>query len=813
MSQLRALTARVLSGLVLPAAFLGASFSASAQENETITVIGVTPVDPSGFNPRDFPGKIQSADSEALEASGGVDVTNYLNRYFSGVHVNSAQSNPLQSDVYYRGFAASPLLGLPMGITVYQNGVRMNEPLGDSVNWELIPMDAVAGVTLLGGSNALYGLNTLGGALVLNMKTGFTHVGHSLETEGGSYHRFVGNFESGGNNGEFAYYVNAQRFYEEGWRDFSNSWAENLYASLDWRGEKGTLGLNYARGTSDLVGNGAVPVELLSRDRDAIFTAPDVTENDAYLWTLKGDYMIGDEMRLSGNVYYRDNDTSSFNGDEFEGEEEEGDNGEDAPECPLATGGSGDCNAINNLSNRGQESAGGVLEIEFPLDWFGWRHSVNAGVGYYEGRSGFDSKVQYALFGPNRSTVEPGSSLGDFSDAPEDNIDVRTRVERSYVYFGDTLSMDDWTVTLSGFFHDSEVRLRDRSGNQPQLNGTHDYDHFNWGVGAVHRWTPLLDVYGGYSESSRLPTPIELACNETISFVNEDGDPVACRLPNAFLADPPLDEVVAESFEFGVRGDTLNDLRWALGVFRTDIKDDVIWQTTGRTHGLFRNVDETRRLGLEASLAGDYKRLSWNLNYTYLEATFEDDFEVQVSESYPELLEDAGLIDVVREGGEEDGEIEAFEDEQGNEVEEIPGVIRKGEGDEDFRTPVEKGDDIPGIPDHLFKAAVDYALTDKVSVGLDMIAVSESHLRGDESNQLDEISGYAVFNARVNYRSEWIEAFVLVENLFDKDYENFGLVGEEPAEVLGDACDECEDPRFLGPGAPITVWGGLKIRF
>ncbi len=795
---------RTLSFVALSAVFLSASL-AVAEESETITVIGVTPVDPSGFDPRDFPGRIQSADSETLEASGGVDVTNYLNRYFSGVHVNSAQNNPLQADVYYRGFAASPLLGLPMGLTVYQNGVRLNEPLGDAVNWELVPMDAISGVTLLGGANALYGLNTLGGALVLNMKDGFTHTGHSVETEGGSYHRFAGNFESGGNNGEFAYYVNAQRFYEEGWRDLSNSWAENLYASLDWRTDKGTLGLNYARGQSDLTGNGAVPIELLSKDRDAIFTAPDITENDAYMWLLKGDYMVNDEMRLSGNVYYRENDTASFNGDEFEGD----DDGGGTPQCRNAAGMDEDCDAVNNISNRGQESAGGVLEIEFPLGWFGLQHNVNAGVGYYEGRSRFDSRVQYALFGPNRSTQEPGASPGGFSMDRADNVDVKTQVERAYVYFGDVISMDDWTFTLSGFFHDSEVELRDRTGKQEQLNGTHDYDRFNWGVGAVHRWTPQLDVYGGYSESSRLPTPIELACNDEISFVNEDGDSVACRLPNAFLADPPLDEVVAESFELGVRGVMPNDWRWGVGFFHTDIKDDVIWQTTGRTHGLFMNVDETRRLGLEASLAGDYKRLSWSLNYTYLEATFEDDFEVQVNESYPELLEEAGLIDAVEDS---EGEIEAFEDEDGNEVQSIPGVIRR-EDDEDFRTPVRKGDDVPGIPDHLLKAAVDYALTDRISVGLDMIAVSESHLRGDESNQLDEVSGYAVFNARANYRSDRIEAFVLVENLFDKDYENFGLVGEEPDEVLGDACDDCEDPRFLGPGAPTTVWFGLKVGF
>lgn len=782
------------------AAFLcvltGVPAPAPGAEAEKIIVIGTTPVRQDDLNAGDFPGRIQSAGSEELGASASPDISGYLNRYFGGVHINSAQGNPLQVDLYYRGFAASPLLGLPMGMAVYQNGVRLNEPLGDTVNWDLVPMNAVAGLSLLSGSNPLYGLNTLGGAVVLEMKNGFTHPGHAVEAEGGSYERFIGNFESGGNNGEFAWYVNAQRFYEGGWRDLSQSWAENLYASFDWRGERATLGLNYHRGRSDLKGNGLLPAGLLSTDRDAIFTAPDITENDMYMWALRGDYEISDDVRLSGNLYYRDNATGSFNGD---GAEEElidpADPMDRVQACEDIS-----CDAVNNISERSQRAHGGVLELDFPLDWFGLEHDLNAGIGHYEGRSGFDSRVQYARLDPNtRSTLGPQSVAGAFSDDDDDITDVATRVKRTYLYLGDSIAVGDaWTVNLAGFYHDSEIRLSDRTGDQPELNGSHDYDNFNWSTGAVWHWRADMDFYGSYSESSRLPTPIELACSEEIlaaRAASGGGGEVECRLPNAFLADPPLDEVVSETFELGVRGVAANGWLWSLGAFRTENNDDIIWQTTGRAHGAFRNVDKTRRLGIEASLAGDYGRLDWRLNYTWLEATFEDDFEALVSEDYAAL--GAATREVCPDRG------------AGCAADDMVTVASVG-----------KGDDIPGIPQHLFKAAADYSFTDRLSAGLDMIAVSDSHLRGDESNQLGKVSGYAVFNARASYRVDDFEAFVLVENLFDRDYENFGLIGEEPQlgreNMAGDpSVLELDDERALyyAPGAPLSVWGGVRWRF
>ncbi len=814
-------TAPTLPSLLVAAAL-------PAQDIETVTVFGTTPVRAEGRSVRDFPGTFQSATAEQLAASGSADISSFLSRRFGGVHVHSAQGNPLQPDLYFRGYAASPLLGLPIGLTVYQNGVRLNEPLGDAVNWDLVPMNAIASLSLLGGSNPLYGLNTLGGSVVVRMKNGFTHPRHSVEVEGGSHSRIIANIESGGNNGNWAYYVNAQRFEENGWRDMSPSWTENLYGSVDWRGERGALGLDYHGARSDLTGNGLSPVGLLAVGRERIFSAPDITRNDTRTLALRGDYALADRIDLSANLYFRSNDTGSFNGDGLDEDEVEeliddgfggidrltgmlqgacreavedeldrslSDGGIDEDEFTEAFGESG-CSAINNISGRQQDSRGGALEIDAVTELFGLEHDLTVGAGFYRGSSGFDSSVQFALFDPStRSTTTSGSVSGGFAD---ERTEIDTEIARNYVYAGSRFSPgEDWSVTVSGFWHGSRIELRDRTGEQPQLNGEHDFGNFNWGVGAVRRLSDQLDLYGAYNESSRLPTPIELACSEELSRNPITGEVEECRLPNAFLADPPLDEVIARNLEIGIRGALSDVWSGSLGLFRTLNENDIIWQTgQTRAHGLFKNIDRTRRLGVEASLLGSTGRWRWNAHYTYIRATFEDDFDV-LSPNHPAnalLRGDDDDDDEPRAGG---GDNNGDDDDEGGA----------------FGTrPVSAGASLPGIPDHIFKAAIERAFSSRMSAELEFLAVAGSHLRGDESNELDKLDGHATVNVRANYSGERFEAFVLVENLLDREYENFGLIGEEPDEIIG-LDDIGEDVRFLAPGAPRTVWAGVKAYF
>ena len=285
-----------------------------AQDVEEIVIVGVVPAGSSiETNKLAYP--VQTATAEDLENIAALSIADFLRQSFASISLNDAQNNPMQPDLQYRGFTASPLLGLAQGIAVYQNGVRINEPLGDTVNWDLMPQSAIQEISLGGGSNPLYGLNSLGGSLVIDMKDGFDFEGANLEVSAGSFGRRVSNIEFGGNDGQLAYYLNIEHFDEDGWRDNSESDALNIYASIGWRSDDTQINLNYQHGESKLIGNGSSPIELIDLDREAIFTGPDITENDMNMVSFDFSHEVSSSISFSGNIFHRENDTDSFNGD------------------------------------------------------------------------------------------------------------------------------------------------------------------------------------------------------------------------------------------------------------------------------------------------------------------------------------------------------------------------------------------------------------------------------------------------------------------------------------------------------------------
>jgi iron complex outermembrane receptor protein len=215
-----------------------------AQDVEEVLIIGVIPTG-AGIDKDKIPFPVQNRNASDIENANPLNISDFLRQSFSSVSLNDAQNNPMQPDLQYRGFTASPLLGLAQGLAVYQNGARINEPLGDAVNWDLLPQSAVQSITLSGGANPLFGLNSLGGSLIIDMKDGFSSPGSSLEISSGSFGRTTANIEVGGNNGSLGYYMNLESFQEDGWRDQSNSDALNFYGSVGWRSDSTLLNFNY----------------------------------------------------------------------------------------------------------------------------------------------------------------------------------------------------------------------------------------------------------------------------------------------------------------------------------------------------------------------------------------------------------------------------------------------------------------------------------------------------------------------------------------------------------------------------------------
>ena len=205
----------------------------------------------------------QVLDSSDLAPQYGPSLARLLDSQLFSVSINDVTNNPFQPDVQYRGFTASPLLGLPQGLSVYLNGTRFNEPFGDTVNWDLLPTSALEQVSLVAGANPLFGQNTLGGALVLRSKNGFNFEQNKISLQAGDFGQQGINFESGGNNEEWAYYVNVNSYQEDGWRDYSDSEIKQLFSTISYQGDNHFSELTLAASDNRLIGNGAIPVELI----------------------------------------------------------------------------------------------------------------------------------------------------------------------------------------------------------------------------------------------------------------------------------------------------------------------------------------------------------------------------------------------------------------------------------------------------------------------------------------------------------------------------------------------------------------------
>jgi len=730
---------------------------------EVIEVVGQTPLG-AGVDINKIASNVQTVTAEDLREQRALDMADYMRRNLASVFVNEAQANPLQPDVQYRGFVGSPLLGLPQGIAVYQDGVRLNEPFGDTVNWALIPDSAVEAIYLMPGSNPLFGLNALGGAIAIKTKDGFSSPGTRAEIYGGSFGRRSIEVDTGGSsNDRFGYFLTGSYLEEDGWRDYSPTAALRFFGSLGWRSATTKIDLGLTLADTDLIGNGPVPVDLLTLDRQAIFTRPDITRNELALINLTAEHELSAALTVTGNLYVRDSDIRTVNGDDSDFEEcaitpgfvcefEDGEEqlivdqgGDPVPASDTVEG------AAVNRSNTGQRSFGLGLQTSWTSNLAGRDNLFVLGASFDHSNVDFDAGTELGQLDESRLAIPSGYFVGDSFTG------LRTDLTAFSIYLSNTYALSDtMSVTLSGRYNDIQVTLRDRLGTD--LDGDHEFDRFNPAIGFAAKLGKDLTYYAGYSESSRAPSPVELTCAD-------ENDP--CRLPNAFLADPPLDQVVAETYETGLRGHW-NSFDWHAGVFRTTNKDDIFFISAGAltNQGYFANVGRTRRDGLEVNVAGQAgDSVDWSVNYTWLDASFRETL-VFSSANNPAAV---------------DGEVR-----------------------------VRPGDRLPLIPQHLLKAGMHVGVGDRVTLGGDVMAGSNFHMRGDEGNDVAPIGQFVVLNLRGDYQvNDTVRLFLNVDNVLDEEFETFGLFGE-PGEVLGDGYD---DSRFLSPASPRAGWLGVELGF
>lgn len=739
-----------------------------------MNVISTSPLDGRGVDANKLPSNIQTVSAEKLQKAQSISLADYINQYLGSVTINEAQNNPLQPDIYYRGFVASPLLGMPQGLSTYVNGVRFNEPFGDTVNWDLIPEGAIDSMALYGGSNPVYGLNSLGGAISVKTKTGFSAPGHQIEVYGGSWDRHSEELTSGWNNGTWGYFLDLNHFEEDGWRNFSPTKAERAFGTLSWRGDKGSLDLTLAANDNDMRGNGATPETMLRQEgRKSVFTHPDQTITRMFFSELAGSYDVTDDIEVSGNAYFRQNRVKTFNGDtsDFEacladptllcetpGPDEQivvDTNGNQVLADDAVEGGT------NNTSQTNMRGRGGSLQSVFAQDLFKHKNNLTVGTSYDYASVHFNADTELASLTDNRGTVGSGILVD------EPRVRLTTNTSAVGVFLSDSFSItDDLTATIAGRYNYIHMNLIDKYGTE--LNGSHTFERLNPSAGLTYNIFDNLTVFGNYSESTRAPSPMELSC----------ADPAApCKLPNSFTADPPLEQVVAKTWEGGFRGDLNNavgkgDLKWNLGYFHTMNTNDIIFRRDLNSglisQGFFQNVGKTRRYGIEAGTQINYPQLfssidDWHFstNYTYLNARFLSGFD---------------SLDPL---------------------------------DHDQVARVDQGDKIPGIPEHVFKATIGVDLWQKLSLALDGRYSGDQVFRGDEANNNPKLSGYWVFNARAEYKfTENVALFGKLDNIFDNNYSSFGVYGDASS-IPGNF--GTGNDRFVSPGMPRAGWLGVRL--
>jgi outer membrane receptor protein involved in Fe transport len=738
---------------------------------ETVLTVA-TPLHGSGLPREEVPANVQTVTAAQLAAQHSLDLSAYLGDAVGSVHVNDVQSNPLQPDLQYRGFLASPLLGAPQGLSMYLDGVRLNEPFGDTINWDLIPANAIGSVNVIPGSNPIFGLNTLGGALSIESKNGFSDDGVEGSLLYGSWGRKLARASGGAHGDRFGVFAAAQVMDETGWRQRSPTSAEQAFLSASYRNQGRSADLTLLAANTNLTGNGPVPEQLLAADRRAVFTYPDNTKNQMFMAVLRGERPLATQVALSGAAYVRTNRTQSVNGDQRDWAEctamagvlcSTDDAGAETPVQdrngnPVAF--SDTYNAALNRTDARQTSFGASAQIAVGVPLAARENHLFVGATADQGRIRFRAQSTVGSLTADRGTTDLG-----FLD-PASPVAVDSVVDDLGIYASDTLALAPHLfLSASARLNLSSLSLRDQLGGD--LSGDHAFHRLNPAAGLSYQPRPWLGGYFGYSESSRAPTAIELTCASPT-------DP--CRLPNAFVADPPLNQVVARTFEMGVRGGLRRgaaSVRYDLTAFRTTNSDDILFISSGAVanQGYFANVGDTRRQGIEAGVSGRQRlgpragALDWALYYTFTDATFETAF-VAPSVTHPDAVN--GAIDVPA------------------------------------------GAHIPSIPAHSGKVVVGWTSPIGLSAGLNVVANSSQYLRGDEANLLAPVPGFVVAGARLGYQiAQPVGIVLLVSNLLDTRDSTFGVLGDA-APVLGPSYTV---PRFLGPGGPRAAWLELDLRY
>jgi iron complex outermembrane receptor protein len=741
----------------------------------TFDVVATTPLGGGEIDVAKSPFAVWQTSSQDIQTFNDTTLPDTLGRSAPGVTVSNVSGNEFEPDLFYRGFDATSVTGTPQGLAVYQNGTRINEAFGDEVNWDLIPANAIDKTTIV-AANPIFGLNALGGAVTVTMKNGFTWQGAEADFTGGSAARAEEQIQYGKQFGNWSVYGAATQINDGGWRVAEASQLTNFYGDLGYKANGFESHLQLTAGNTQFGVAAFTPIQQLQTNWGSVYTIPQTTYNQMAMLQWTGSYAYSPTLNFQGGAYFR-----QFNQQHVDG------NGTSVTPCPpfsclngspvhdisggiipdISQGGTLDLGEDDD--NQTQSRSVGVTGQVVDTDKiFGRDNSLTVGTSLDYGWTHYigSSQLGTITFAGNAFPVTPSPFIINEPDSFLNPIDVRANNTYVGVYALDTFNATD-RLTLTGGARFNYAAINLEGTNDALLSGFSDYFHLNPTVGLTYKITPDINFYAGYAMTNRTPTPFELGCASPTT---------PCIVNNFLSADPPLKQVVGNTFELGFRGQNAlaafglgpqwGKLQWSAGLFRTTLTNDILPLTsTFNGFGYFANVGTTLRQGAELSAQWTGDRWSAYANCTYIDAIYLTTFE-EPSPNNP------------------------LADANGN-------------------IPITNGTQIAAIPKNTVKVGVDYAVTPNWKVGADMVAASSQVITGNENNAVPQVPGYAVFGLHTSYQyNKQVQIFGYVQNIFDQRYYTAGgLV--QPGEFM--TGPSITNPQSFGPGRPVAIFGGVRI--
>ena len=766
---------KYLALLLASAIFVSQSlFSEESITTGTIDVYSSSPLPSIGLPKSMVPANIQTINSNELDAQSGVSIADFMVNNLQGVTVNEIGGNPFQLELNFRGYNATPISGNPQGLSVYIDGIRANQPFSNTVLWDLIPNFSISNMQMVAGSNPVYGLNTLGGAMSMQTKSGQNFKKEVVDVSAGSWARNTSVVEVGGvlADSNMDYYIGFEHFNENGWRKFSPSHVNQIFGKLGFESEMSRYEVTYTGAHNLLIGNGLTPKDLLGAERDGIHTLEDETKNEYSQLALNMSHFFNEESMIAGNIYYKRSDRATYNGDLNDDycDSTRGDEDECSVESLAAYDADNDdtnlYEGVLNRTNTLQDAFGINLQTTFDQDWYDRRNQIIVGV------SAEYSQIKFKQTEQEVKTLALNGFFGGDLQGIEQATGLTGKTKTYGAFVTNTHSLND-RLNINTAIRYNHVQVDNRDtfngpGSSASLTGKHHFERFNPSIGVTFQPNEILSTYASYSESSRAPTSIELGCANPAQ---------PCNLPTQMADDPPLNQVVAKTLEGGVSGKVTKDTSWNMSIYHAINHDDILFVYANASNGLgyFTNVDETTRKGLDVGVSTKFNKLSLNFNYGFVMAQYGTNFT---------------LVSEVNSSASDD-------------------VIQ-----------VSDGDYLPNIPKHHLKIRADYEIKPRWNIGATLTAFTESYMMGNENQQHDssgglqgEIPGYAIVNldSQYNFHDNW-ELHAKVINLFDQDYYSGGRLAQTSVQTDRSFGDE-RSVASLIPGAPRAGWIGISKSF